>query len=124
MTYGEKYIGFWFSYMLPTVVYLCCPLVLFVGRKRYRHTKPEGSVTVQSIRLWSYAAKGRWSLNPVKMWRSMHDASFWENVKPSHIPVDRRPAWMTFDARSIRWLAATRRAVNVCIQESSVRMTK
>ena len=111
MTYGEKYIGFWFSYMLPTVVYLCCPLVLFVGRKRYRHTKPEGSVTVQSIRLWSYAAKGRWSLNPVKMWRSMHDASFWENVKPSHIPVDRRPAWMTFDDK---WVEEVRRGFKAC----------
>lgn len=111
MTYGEKYIGFWFSYMLPTVIYLCCPFVLFVGRKRYRHTKPEGSVTVQSIRLWFFAAKGRWSLNPTKMWRSMHDESFWENVKPSHIPIDRRPAWMTFDDK---WVDEVRRGFKAC----------
>ena len=111
MTYGEKYIGFWFSFMLPTVVYLCCPAILFIARHRYRHTKPEGSVLVRSIRLWNLAAKGRWSLNPAKTWRSMHDASFWENVKPSHIPVDRRPAWMTFDDK---WVDEVRRGFKAC----------
>ncbi|KZV72659.1 PTR2-domain-containing protein [Peniophora sp. CONT] len=111
MTYGEKYIGFWFSFMLPTIVYLLCPVVLFVARKRYRHTKPEGSVLIRSVRLWSFAAKGRWSLNPVKTWRSMHDDSFWENVKPSHLPVDRRPTWMTFDDK---WVDEVRRGFKAC----------
>ncbi|VDC06867.1 unnamed protein product [Peniophora sp. CBMAI 1063] len=111
MTYGEKYIGFWFSFMLPTVVYLSCPLVLFIARNRYRHTKPEGSVLVRAVRLWSFAAKGRWSFNPVKTWRSMHDDSFWENVKPSHLPVDRRPVWMTFDDK---WVDEVRRGFKAC----------
>ena len=111
MTYGEKYIGFWFSFMLPTVVYLFCPLVLYVARKRYRRTPPEGSVLVRAIRLWKLAAKGRWSWNPMKTWRNLHEENFWDSVKPSHLPVDRRPAWMTFDDQ---WVDEVRRGFKAC----------
>jgi POT family proton-dependent oligopeptide transporter len=44
MVYAEKYVGFWLSYLLPTIVFLICPLVLILGRKRYVLTPPSGSV--------------------------------------------------------------------------------
>ena len=30
-----KFVGFYLAYTLPTVVFLLCPIVLFIGRNRY-----------------------------------------------------------------------------------------
>jgi len=111
MTYGEKYIGYWFAYMLPTAVYLCCPLVLYFGRNRYHHSPPEGSVLAQSLRLWRHASKGRWSLNPVTTWRNLRADDFWESAKPSKLTIEQRPRWMTFDDK---WVDEVRRGFKAC----------
>jgi POT family proton-dependent oligopeptide transporter len=47
------------------------------------------------MQLWAYAAKGKWSWNPVTTVRNMSAPSFWEDAKPSK--QVNRPAWMTFD---------------------------
>jgi POT family proton-dependent oligopeptide transporter len=39
-----QYVGFWLSYLLPTIVFLICPLVLIFGKKLYIMTPPSGSV--------------------------------------------------------------------------------
>jgi POT family proton-dependent oligopeptide transporter len=70
MVYAEKYVGFWLSYFLPTMMYLGCPAVLFFCRNKYHLVKPTGSVYNQAIRLWRLAMKGRWSLNPARMYVS------------------------------------------------------
>jgi POT family proton-dependent oligopeptide transporter len=44
MVYAEKYVGFWLSYLLPTIVFLICPLVLLFGKKLYVLRPPAGSV--------------------------------------------------------------------------------
>lgn len=44
MVFAEKYVGFWLSYFLPTVLFACCPIVLFLCKKRYRLAPPTGSV--------------------------------------------------------------------------------
>lgn len=31
MVYAEKYVGFWLSFLLPTIVFLSTPLVLWFG---------------------------------------------------------------------------------------------
>lgn len=111
MTYGEKYIGFWFSYMLPTIVFLLCPIVLLVAQNRYRHTPPEGSVLGGAIRIFSYCARGLWSLNPITTWRNLKVDGFWDKAKPSNIPVAERPAWMTFDDK---WVDEVRRGFKAC----------
>lgn len=67
MVYAERYVGFWLSYLLPTVMFLWCPLVLFLCRNKYHFVKPTGSVYLQAFRLWKLAMKGRWSLNPARM---------------------------------------------------------
>lgn len=97
MTYAERYVGFWLSYLLPTLIFCLCPAVMWYGRKIYKRTPPQGSVLGKSFRLWLFAQKGRWSLNPITTHRRLHDDSFWENVKPSKIDPARRPKWMTFD---------------------------
>lgn len=109
MTYAEKYVGFWLAYTLPTIVFLLCPIVLFLGRNRYKRSPPTGSVLATALRLWRFAAKGRWRWNPVEMIRLMTADDFWENAKPSHHAE--KPRWMTFDDQ---WVDEVRRGFKAC----------
>lgn len=67
MVYAERYVGFWLSFLLPTMMFCICPTVLYFCRSKYHLVPPTGSTYGQAFRLWSLAMKGRWSLNPVKM---------------------------------------------------------
>ncbi|VDB95653.1 unnamed protein product [Peniophora sp. CBMAI 1063] len=111
MVFAEKFVGFWLSFTLPTIVYLCCPLVLYIGRNRYRHTPPTGSVLGNALRLWKLASRGRWSANPVKTSKLLRAPDFWESVKPSNFSVQDRPSWMTFDDA---WVDEVRRGFKAC----------
>lgn len=115
MTYSEKYVGFWLAYTLPTIIFLLCPIVLFIGRNRYVRTPPTGSVFVTAVRLWRYASKGRWSLNPVRAWRQLTADDFWENAKPSRVVArsgeEGKPKWMVFDDQ---WVDEVRRGLKAC----------
>ncbi|KAL0959073.1 hypothetical protein HGRIS_014372 [Hohenbuehelia grisea] len=110
MTYSEKFVGFWLAYTLPTIVFLISPLVLFGARKRYVRSPPTGSVLGPALRIWMYAARGRWSINPVKTWRQLTAPDFWETAKPSKV-VGPKPAWMTFDDQ---WVDEVRRGFKAC----------
>lgn len=111
MTFAEKYVGFWLAYTLPTVVFFLCPLVLFIGRNRYVKSPPRGSVLGKSLRIWRYAARGRWSVNPVRTWKNFKAPDFWESAKPSKINEVQRPRWMTFDDQ---WVDEVRRGFKAC----------
>lgn len=65
MVYAERFVGFWLAYLLPTIMYLGCPGILFWCKKRYRLVPPTTSVYAQAFRLWKLAMKGCWSINPV-----------------------------------------------------------
>lgn len=81
------------------------------GRKRYQQRPPAGSVVTKAFRCLFYGMKGRWSLNPVTMWKRTHDGSMWEAVKPSNIQPSQRPKWMTFDDA---WVDEVRRGFAAC----------
>jgi POT family proton-dependent oligopeptide transporter len=111
MVYAEKWVGFWLSFLLPTVMLCLCPAVVWWGRNRYVRTPPAGSVLGKSTALFLLANKGRWSLNPVATYKRLNDGTFWENVKPSHIDPARRPSWMTFDDA---WVDEVKRGFAAC----------
>ncbi|KAH8590996.1 Ptr2 peptide transporter [Bisporella sp. PMI_857] len=111
MVYAEKYVGFWLSYMLPTILLCFCPLVMWYGRDKYIRTPPQGSVFGKATKLFFLANKGRWSLNPVATYKRLHDGTFWANVKPSHIATADRPAWMTFNDE---WVDEVARGFKAC----------
>ncbi|KAG7443567.1 peptide transporter PTR2A [Guyanagaster necrorhizus] len=110
MAYAEKYVGFYLAYTLPTVVFLLCPLILWVGRKRYIRSPPTGSVFASAMHLWFFAMKGRWSLNPIKTYKNLTSADFWENAKPSK-QAGLKPHWMNFDDQ---WVDEVRRGFKAC----------
>ena len=97
MSYSERYVGFWLAYLLPTILLLVCPAVLFFCKKNYKLTPPQGSVLGKSMKLFLLANKGRWSINPMTTHKRLHDGTFWSSVRPSNFSADRRPKWMTFD---------------------------
>jgi proton-dependent oligopeptide transporter, POT family len=111
MVYAEKYVGFWLSFLLPTVMFIWCPVVLILCKKKYVLTPPTGNVFAKFVKLWSYALKGKWSISPAKLYKNMSAPDFWERVKPSKIPVDERPSWMTFDDA---WVEEVRRGLKAC----------
>jgi len=97
MVYAEKYVGFWLSYLLPTIMLCICPLVVWYCRDKYTTTPPQGSVLGKSVQLFLRANRGRWHLNPIRTWKHLGDGTFWAAVKPSAIAPELRPSWMTFD---------------------------
>ncbi|KAE8378857.1 POT family-domain-containing protein [Aspergillus bertholletiae] len=109
MVYAEKYVGFWLSFVLPTIMFAICPLVLCLCHKNYEVTPPTGSVVAKVFRLWAFALKGRWSWNPIRFLQNCRSDDFWENVKPSK--VQSKPVWMTFDDK---WVDEVRRAIKAC----------
>lgn len=111
MAYSEKYVGFWLAYLLPTLLLCFCPLVMWYGRDKYVRTPPAGSVFGKAMRIFLLANKGRWSINPVRTYKNLHDGTFWESVKPSNIPASQRPSWMTFDDN---WVAEVGRGFAAC----------
>ncbi|KAF5310260.1 hypothetical protein D9619_010175 [Psilocybe cf. subviscida] len=111
MTYAEKFVGFWLSFALPTAVYLLCPLVMYAGRNMYTRSPPTGSVLASALRLWRFAARGRWNLNPISTYKNLRAPGFWENAKPSRQPTGQQPAWMTFDDQ---WVDEVKRGVKAC----------
>lgn len=111
MVYAEKYVGFWLSFVLPTIMLCICPLIVWWGRKRYMRVPPQGSVLGKALRLFARANRGRWSINPVATYRALNDGTFWERVKPSQIAAADRPSWMTFDDA---WVDEVARGAKAC----------
>lgn len=109
MSYSEKFVGFYLAYTLPTAVFLLCPIVLWIGRNKYNRSPPTGSVLATALRLWRFAARGKWSWNPIKMYRNFSAPGFWENAKPSK-QAD-KPKWMIFDDQ---WVDEVQRGIKAC----------
>ncbi|POS81944.1 hypothetical protein EPUL_005990, partial [Erysiphe pulchra] len=111
MVYCEKYVGFWLSFLLPTLLLCICPVVVWYARKKYVRTPPGGSVLGNAMKLFLLGNKGRWSLNPVGTYRRLNDGTFWTQIKPSAMLASERPAWMTFDDQ---WVEEVRRGFAAC----------
>ncbi|RAH41310.1 putative MFS peptide transporter [Aspergillus brunneoviolaceus CBS 621.78] len=109
MVYAEKYVGYWLAYLLPTIMFGFCPLVLFACRNKYHVTPPTGSVAAKAFKLWGLALKRQWTWNPVVFFKRCQSTEFWDGVKPSQ--VENKPHWMTFDDQ---WVDEVRRAVKAC----------
>ncbi|ROV90626.1 hypothetical protein VMCG_10022 [Cytospora schulzeri] len=109
MVYVELYVGFWLAFLLPTVLFAACPLVLFFMRKHYVLSPPTGSVLGKFFKMFGMAMRGKWLalFNPKKFNREFT----WDVVRPSHVPVESRPGWMTYDDE---WVDEVRRGLKAC----------
>ncbi|KAF2871030.1 oligopeptide transporter [Massariosphaeria phaeospora] len=110
--YAEKFVGFYLSFAVPTVVIIVCPLMLMWVRRRfpdYRSTPPSQSVLGNMFKLCALAMKGQWSWNPVQLYRNLQHPDFWNRVKPSRITNP--PAWMTFEDS---WIDEVSHGIQAC----------
>ncbi|KAG8985355.1 hypothetical protein FRB94_010955 [Tulasnella sp. JGI-2019a] len=110
MTYSEKYVGFWLAYSLPTIMFLLCPIVLYIGKDRYVTSPPKGSVIADALRVIRIAAKGHWSLNFRKMGREME----WNKARPSNVVAannGEQPDWLVYDDQ---FVDEVQRALKAC----------
>ncbi|KAK6856238.1 hypothetical protein PG990_000736 [Apiospora arundinis] len=101
MVFVEKYHSFWLAFFLPTILFLFAPLVLWSNRKHYRLTPPTGSVLSKFLRMFSYTVKKSPSIFKIN----------WELAKPSNVPPEQRPEWMTYDDA---WVDEVRRGLLAC----------
>ncbi|KAF3319444.1 hypothetical protein TWF173_000073 [Orbilia oligospora] len=111
MVYAEHYVGFYLSYLLPTIMFIFCPLIMVICRKKYVRTPATYSVLSRSMQLMAFASRGKWSINPVRTYKNLTDGGFWENAKPSKVPANERPKWMTFDDQ---WVDEVSRGIKAC----------
>jgi len=111
MTYSEKYVGFYLAFTLPTLVFLLCPIVLYIGRNQYARSPPTGSVLANAFRIWRLCLKGQFSWNPRQTWKNLSSDAFWEAGKPSNFKGEAKPRWMTFDDQ---WVDEVKRGFKAC----------
>jgi len=111
MVYAEKYVGFWLAYLLPTIMFVLCPMVLWACKSRYTLTPPTGSVLGTFFKLVNLGMKERWSANPMRTMRNLRAPDFWSRCKPSNFAPQERPSWMVFDDA---WVDEVRRGVKAC----------
>ncbi|BCS21429.1 putative MFS peptide transporter [Aspergillus puulaauensis] len=116
MVYAERGVGFWLSFLLPTLMFCLAPLVLFLCRKKYHLVPPTGSVYTQAYRLIREGIRNHWSVKttkvagiPFKTFKK-NGTDFWNTVKPSALG-DNRPNWMTFDDE---WVDEVARGLKAC----------
>jgi POT family proton-dependent oligopeptide transporter len=100
MVYVEKYHSFWLAFFIPTIFFLIAPIVLALNKKKYKLKPATGSVLSKFLRMFFYVSKRSPAFRPN-----------WEHAKPSQIPVDQRPAWMTYDDA---WVDEVRRGLMAC----------
>jgi POT family proton-dependent oligopeptide transporter len=112
MAYAERYVGFYLSFLIPTICFCLALPVLFFCRNWYARRKPEGSVLGPAVKLLFRGMKGRFHINPIATYRHLHDGTFWDSVKPSKIEPSQRPKWMAnFDDA---WVDEVGRGFRAC----------
>ncbi|POW23178.1 hypothetical protein PSHT_00396 [Puccinia striiformis] len=93
MVYAEKYVGFWLAYLLPTVLFCTCPLVMILGKPLYVLRPPTGSVFGKALKLMKFATIKKFQASRKS---PQQPIGFWEAVKPSNL-AGQKPTWMNFD---------------------------
>lgn len=81
-TYAEHDVGFWLAFLLPGIIYMLVPIVLWISYKHLYKAPPQGSVVLEASRVVKRAlSDGGWkSALSVK-----NQQAWWDKAKPSHI---------------------------------------
>ncbi|THW88165.1 PTR2-domain-containing protein [Aureobasidium pullulans] len=99
MVYVEKFVGFWLAFLLPTVLFVAAPVVLFFNRKNYILSPPTGSILSKFFHMLKFS------------WKNKQGSFKWDVAKPSNVPAEQRPVWMTYDDA---WVDEVKRGLSAC----------
>ncbi|KAF8530501.1 PTR2-domain-containing protein [Hysterangium stoloniferum] len=100
----EKLVGFWLAYLIPTIVYLLLPIVLYLGRNRYVKTPAKGSVVLESVKVFRLAYRSVWSLNPLILWKNLEKGPDWDAARPTiddETKGSTLKKWITWDSQFV-----------------------
>ncbi|KAF8608890.1 PTR2-domain-containing protein [Ceratobasidium sp. AG-I] len=111
----ELHVGYWLAYLMPTVVYILVPIVLFCGRNLYIKYPPRGSVHLEAYQVLSRVYKGVWSWNPMETVRRMRDPSKWDKARPSFVGGGDQLGLPTWDDTFVDEMKRTMNAIKVFI---------
>ncbi len=75
-TYSEKDVGYWLAYLLPGIIYMLLPIILFAAYKKTIKKPPAGNDLSKFFRVIATAFK-RGGI------KNLGKAAFFENAKPS-----------------------------------------
>ncbi|WVR05519.1 hypothetical protein IAU60_002537 [Kwoniella sp. DSM 27419] len=79
-SYSARFVGFWLAFLLPGLIYFLMPVILVLMYKRLYKAPAQGSVVVETIRVFRYTLKdGGWG----RLWKGGDE--FWDRAKPSHM---------------------------------------
>ena len=111
MVYAEKYVGYWLSYMLPTLVFIIPIPVLWFGRNYYVKLPPDGSVLERALKAWGLAIRTNWTWNLSTFVKRCKSSTFWDPAKPSHLAESERKPWMVYEDH---WIDELSRGIKAC----------
>ncbi|KAI7901093.1 POT family-domain-containing protein [Cokeromyces recurvatus] len=95
----EKNVGFWPAYLLPTLMFVPCIIIVILGRKQYVQSPPRGSVFIEVGRLF---------------WLSFKVKGGLEACKPSNMAID-HPELMSKVTWDDIFVDELRRALKACV---------
>ncbi|KAK7035909.1 PTR2-domain-containing protein [Favolaschia claudopus] len=95
-TYSEKRIGFWLAYLTPGILYMFMPVVLLYSYKRLIRLPPQGSVVVDTLKVFRVISSRAGFLGMLK------GGDNWNLAKPSNIEANggfktNKPGWVNWD---------------------------
>jgi proton-dependent oligopeptide transporter, POT family len=114
MSYAALYVGYYLAFLLPTLLFLLCPLILALNKKNYKLTPPQGSVLGPAVSFLVFSIRPYWSWNPLSTINNLRrTTTFWDDAKPSRIPSGKRPRWMTPKIDDA-WVSELRQGFEAC----------
>jgi len=105
--------GYWVAFLVPTLLFVLVPLVLFLGNKHYVKTPPRGSILLDFIRVVIMSLAPKWSINPISTFRGIRSADFWDPAKPSTYEHGKAPKRITWDDEFVGEVGRTCNALAV-----------
>ncbi|KAJ1725034.1 peptide transporter ptr2 [Coemansia erecta] len=92
----EANVDFWPAYLLPTLMFVFCVLVFWLGRKRYVITKPNGSIVIKAYGTITTALRNRRKAkaeNQLLIGEDGKKANWMDYAKPSNNFCDASVQW-------------------------------
>ncbi|KAI4843048.1 PTR2-domain-containing protein [Aureobasidium sp. EXF-8845] len=96
---SKNLLVFGSQFLLPTILFVAAPVILFFNRKNYILSPPTGSILSKFFHMLGFT------------WKNKQGKFNWDVAKPSNVPVERRPAWMTYDDA---WVEEVKRGLRAC----------
>jgi POT family proton-dependent oligopeptide transporter len=78
---------------------VAAPVILYFNRKNYILSPPTGSILSKFFHMLGFT------------WKNKQGKFNWDVAKPSNVPVERRPVWMTYDDA---WVEEVKRGLRAC----------